>query len=80
MACGVKGEQTMSEYSETSSKLARDAEVTVPTVNLYAELGLLDFMRLSNGMRLYAAGQASRVRQIYTERMSNKGRRRLATA
>jgi DNA-binding transcriptional MerR regulator len=63
-----------SHYTETSGKLARDAGLTVPTISLYADKGLLDFIRSSNGTRLFRAGQADRVKAIYTERMANRGR------
>jgi DNA-binding transcriptional MerR regulator len=62
-------------YTDTTGKLARDSEVASPTVALYAELGLLDYIRSSNGARLFRAGQADQVRQIYAERMANRGRR-----
>lgn len=64
-----------SEYTDTSGKLARDSGTTVPTVNLYAKLGLLDFIVASNGTKLFRGGQASQVRQILTERMAARGRR-----
>jgi DNA-binding transcriptional MerR regulator len=59
-------------YTETSGKLARDAEVTIPTVNLYSERGLLDFIVASNGIKLFRPGQADRVRQIKAERTAAK--------
>jgi DNA-binding transcriptional MerR regulator len=65
----------MGEYVDTTSKLARDAEVTQPTVTLYANLGLLDHIRSSNGTRLFRPGQAMRVRQILAERLASRGRR-----
>jgi DNA-binding transcriptional MerR regulator len=70
----------MGEYSDTNSKLARDAEVTAPTVTLYANLGLLDYIRSSNGTRLFRPGQAQRVREIYAERTANRGRRTASRA
>jgi DNA-binding transcriptional MerR regulator len=65
----------MGEYTDTNSKVARDAEVTAPTVTRYADLGLLDYIRSSNGTRLFRPGQAERVKQIYAQRVANKGRR-----
>jgi len=62
------------QYTDTSGKLSRDAGVTVPTVSLYAEMGLLDFIRISNGTRLFRAGQAEKVKSIYAERMAHRGR------
>jgi DNA-binding transcriptional MerR regulator len=65
-------------YIDTTTKLAREAEVTGPTIALYADLGLLEFIRASNGTRLFRSGQAARVREIYSERMANRGRRKAA--
>jgi DNA-binding transcriptional MerR regulator len=63
-----------SPYTDTSGKLSRDSGVSVPTVNLYAEMGLLDFVRISTGCRLFRVGQAEKVRAIYAKRMANRGR------
>lgn len=63
------------EYRHTSGELARHAQVTAATVTAYAKAGLLDFIVISNGTRLFRAGQAPRVRAIYTERMASRGRR-----
>jgi DNA-binding transcriptional MerR regulator len=65
----------MGEYVDTTSTLARLAEVTAPTVALYADLGLLDYIRASNGMRLFRSGQAARVREIYVARIASRGRK-----
>jgi DNA-binding transcriptional MerR regulator len=62
-------------YTDTSGKLARESETTVPTVNRYAKLGLLDFVVASNGVRLFRSGQASRVREILALRMANRSHR-----
>lgn len=64
----------MDYYTDTTSALARQAEVTPPTVRKYADLGLLDFVVASNGVRLYRSGQAERVREIYARRMATRGR------
>lgn len=61
-------------YTDTTSALARESKVTAPTIRLYADLGLLDFQRASNGVRLFRAGQADRVRKIYEQRMAKRGR------
>jgi DNA-binding transcriptional MerR regulator len=63
-------------YIETSSQLAREAEVTPALIRLYAALGLLDFVRASNGTRLFKSGQGPRVREILAKRMKHAGRRR----
>lgn len=64
----------MEHYTDTTSELARQTEVTPPTIRKYADLGLLEFVIASNGVRLYRPGQADRVRKIYKERMANRGR------
>jgi DNA-binding transcriptional MerR regulator len=66
-------------YTDTSGTLAREARVTIPTVNLYAARGFLDFIVASNGIKLFKPGQAQRVRQIMAERTAAKpGRPRRA--
>lgn len=62
-------------FDETTGALARAAEVTVPTIQKYADLGLLEYRRASNGVRLFRRGQAGRVREILGERLANRGRR-----
>jgi len=64
----------MSAYTDTTSELARQARVTQPTIRKYADLGLLEFIVISNGVRLFRPGQADRVRAIYDERMAQRGR------
>ena len=76
----IKACTPMAEYTDTSGKLARDAETTVPTVNLYAKLGLLDFVLASNGVRLFRAGQGPRVREILITRLANRRTRGRAEA
>jgi hypothetical protein len=63
-------------YTDTSGKLARDAETTVPTVNLYAKLKLLDFIVASNGVKLFRTGQAPVVRKIKQQRLKKRARSR----
>jgi DNA-binding transcriptional MerR regulator len=59
-------------YTMTSGSLARQADVTVPTVNLYSKLGLLDFIVASNGTKLFRPGQAERVQQLKAQRTAAK--------
>jgi DNA-binding transcriptional MerR regulator len=61
-------------YTDTSGKLARDSETTVPTVLLYARLRLLDFIVASNGVKLFRDGQAERVREIKRQRLEGRTR------
>jgi DNA-binding transcriptional MerR regulator len=63
------------QYDELIGDLARAAEVAPQTVRIYANLGLLDSIRTASGLRLFRAGQAPRVREIYAERMANRGKR-----
>ena len=63
-------------YTDTSGKLARDAGTTVPTVNLYAKLKLLDFIVASNGVKLFRTGQAPVVRKIKQQRLKERARSR----
>jgi DNA-binding transcriptional MerR regulator len=55
-------------YDQTSGALAREAGTSVPTVQKYAEMGLLEFIRISNGTRLFRRGQADKVREICNRR------------
>lgn len=66
----------MATFTDTSSALARDAGVTVQTISLYSRLGLLSFIRASNGTRLYARGQATKVRKLCAQRMAGRGRKK----
>ena len=68
----------MANYTDTTSKLARLARVTPATVRLYADLNLIDYVRASNGDRLFREGQAERVQEIYRERIARRGRRAAA--
>lgn len=63
-------------YIETTAHLARASGVGEQRVRDYAKEGLLDYVTASNGTRLFREGQAARVREIYTQRMANRGRKR----
>lgn len=63
---------------ETSGDLARGSGVSQTTIGNLAAQGLLDFVVTSSGMRLFAPGQAPRVRQLILERAIARGRRPLA--
>jgi DNA-binding transcriptional MerR regulator len=65
----------MGEYKDTNSALARQVGCTAPTITLYANLGLLDYIRISNGIRLFRTGQADRVKSILAQRLASRGRR-----
>lgn len=63
-------------YTATSGKLARESDSTPVSVNLYAKLGLLDFIVASNGVKLFREGQADKVREIKRQRLQERTRRR----
>lgn len=62
-------------YSETTSAIARAADVLPETVRLYSDMGFLEHIRLKSGTRLLKPSAAERVREIYAQRMGNRGRR-----
>lgn len=64
----------MPTFSQTVSKVARDAEVASATVRMYENLGLIPCVRTTNGVRLFAEDAAELVRRIYTERLKSRGR------
>jgi DNA-binding transcriptional MerR regulator len=62
-------------FVDTSGKLARDSGTSVPTVILYAKMGLLEYIEASNGVKLFRTGQAGRVREIKAQRLEARTRR-----
>lgn len=62
------------EFTQTVPTLARESQVTEATVRRYADMGLLEFIVLDNGTRLFAPGQAKKVREILSNRMANRTR------
>jgi DNA-binding transcriptional MerR regulator len=70
----MRSRDAQAAYTDTTSKLAREAEVTAPTVRAYANKGWLDFITASDGTRLFRAGQAPKVREIYAKRIAQRGR------
>jgi DNA-binding transcriptional MerR regulator len=67
-----KGVAMTGEFVETTGTVARQGEVSPPTVRLYAQLGLLEFTRDSRGNRLFRKGTGEKVREIYQERMARR--------
>jgi hypothetical protein len=72
---GLVDESNSETYSETTSAIAHAADVLPDTVRLYADMGLLEHVRLKSGIRLLKPSAAERVREIYSQRMGNRGRR-----
>ena len=62
-------------YTSTSTQLASEAGALPSTVVAYADAGLLDHIRLPNGVRLFRDGQAERVREIRARNIASRGRR-----
>jgi DNA-binding transcriptional MerR regulator len=62
------------KFTDSSGKLARDSQVSIPTIASYARKGLLLFVVCSNGHRMFLAGQAAKVRKIHRQRMQAMGR------
>ena len=65
----------MDDFDQTSGTLARGAATSVVTVNRYADAGLLEFRRASDGTRLFRRGQEKRVRALLEARRPRKGRK-----
>ena len=71
----------MDTYTDTVTELARLAGMNGTTIRVYADEGLLDFVRASNGTRLFKTGQAERVRELMKQRIARRGNRtKAATA
>ena len=68
------------KFTDTSGELARQSGVIQPTIQKYANLGLLDYVTASNGTKLFRAGQAQKVRDILAQRMATRRRGRRAAA
>jgi hypothetical protein len=66
-------------FTETPAAVARAANVSVPTVRLYGDLGFIQFIKSSNGTRLHRPEAAESVRQVLQTRLANKGRKRVST-
>ena len=66
----------MDDYDQTSGSLARNSEASVVTINKYADEGVLQYRRASNGTRLFKRGQEDVVRQEMARRLSKRGNRR----
>ncbi len=63
-------------FTETSAAVARAALSSIPTVKLYGDLGFIEFIRASNGVRLHRPSASKTVRAVLKKRLANKGRRK----
>jgi len=62
------------DYTETSGDVARRAGVSQVLVQQYARKGLLEFVELANGTRLFRASAADQVRQLKADRLAKRRR------
>lgn len=62
------------DFELTCSRVAALAGCGENLVREYADAGLLESRRLSNGMRVFRPDAAERVRQIKAERLARRGR------
>jgi DNA-binding transcriptional MerR regulator len=67
-------------FDQTTGSLARLANVLPETVRAYADLELIECLRLENGVRMFKSSAAARVKEIRAERMAHRGGRRVARA
>jgi len=58
----------------TTGAIARLAEVSQQTVQLYIKLGLIDCAKSTDGRWLLCASAVARVREIYAQRTKTRAR------
>jgi hypothetical protein len=65
----------MEQFTETTNTVARavDPPCDPGTVRDYADLGLLECLRLANGVRLFKPSAAAKVREIRAQRLARRG-------
>lgn len=70
------------QFTETTSAVA--GAVNPPcnegTVRVYADAGLIECIRLANGVRLFTRSAAAEVARIRSEHLARRGGRRIAAA
>jgi hypothetical protein len=68
------------QFTETTNTVARavDPPCDPGTVRDYADQGLIECLRLANGVRLFKPSASERVRQIRAERLARRGGRHTA--
>lgn len=59
----------------TTGSLARECGISERTVKNYADAGLLSAIRDESGRRLFPETDVQRVRELYLERVNQRGRR-----
>lgn len=67
-------------YSETTNAIAGAVPCDAGTVRDYCDWGLVEYMRLANGVRLLKPSAVRRVREIRAQRLARRGGRRAKAA
>ena len=65
-------------FSLTATEVARSAGLIAETVRKYADGGLLAYIRMHNGTRLFKPDAVEQARAICKERLANRGYRKAA--
>jgi hypothetical protein len=70
------------QFTESTNAVARavDPPCDPGLVRVYADMGLIECLRLANGVRLFKPSTAAQVARIRTERLARRGGRRVAAA
>jgi DNA-binding transcriptional MerR regulator len=68
------------QFTETTNTVARavDPPCDPGTVRDYANLGLIEYRRLANGVRLFKPSAVKKVREIRAKRLARRGGRHSA--
>ena len=64
-----------SAFTETSGAIARKSGTCQAVVQAYARAGLIEFIMLDNGFRLFRPEAADQVREIKARNIANRSRR-----
>ena len=62
-------------FEVTSGGLARGAGLDADTARSYGDLGLLDMIRLDNGVRLFRRSAIEKARKLREDRVHRRGGR-----
>lgn len=57
----------------TVGTVARESDTSPPTVRLYGNLGLIEYIKASDGTRLHGQDTPAQVREIKARRLKNRG-------
>jgi DNA-binding transcriptional MerR regulator len=61
------------QHTETVAAIARAGGVSERTVRFYADAGFVEFIRTSDGRRLFQPSAGERVREVHARRLANRG-------